>query len=318
MKLQSTPILVCALACAVMRPNAATGAGESWGSYTVVSRTAPALTASRREVVDLSRRDSSRDAGLLDASRELQLTQLSPPPGATNRTDRSLDTNAGTTDGSAKDPKAIRTPTSSAKIDRVALRRCIYRAPRYGPRRFRTVSTPRGAAEAALRVQALAPDHPGLTINAHPRLYYYLSEGVSQLELTLASYRQPQPLLELRLNEAVGPGMHELDLSEHGVALPFDTEYEWHVAVVRDPKRRSRDVVSRGVIKRIRPDSALAKEIQDQDAWRKPTAYAQAGLWYDALESLVNLRRLHPEDPAVSEGLQSLLTQAKLEAVPLQ
>jgi hypothetical protein len=127
-------------------------------------------------------------------------------------------------------------------------------------------------------IAVLAPDHLGLTQSVQPRLYWFISApSRARVEFALIRPGIDTPLVETAL-DASAAGIHALDLAALGTRLELDVEYEWSVALVPDPEPRSRDVVAGAAIMRVAPLAAAGPA----DA----AAYAQSGLWYDALMAL--------------------------------
>jgi hypothetical protein len=88
-------------------------------------------------------------------------------------------------------------------------------------------------------------------------------------------------------------------------------DYQWFVALVSDPARRSNDVVS-GAIVRYEPGSAPPAKTPPE---RAAHAYAAAGLWYDAFDQVVSWLATEPDAPLLHAYRASLLEQVDLEEV---
>lgn len=172
----------------------------------------------------------------------------------------------------------------------------------------------RGAADGApVTVEVLAPNHAGLTVSPQPTLYWFVSRRIeSEAELTIIDDRSADPLLELKLAPPIEPGIHALSLAEHGVKLETGVPYQWFVAVVVDPSQRSYDVIAGGEIERVAEPSDLAGRIQSVGAQGAPQAYAEAGIWYDALDGLSTQIGSRPDDAALREQRAALLDQVGL------
>jgi hypothetical protein len=167
-------------------------------------------------------------------------------------------------------------------------------------------------------VSVLAPDHVGLTVHDQPALYWFVSETVTtpiEVEVTLIEEEGVKPVLKKKLSPPVGPGIQRLNLSEYGVHLTSGARYEWSVALVLDPKRRSRDIVASGGIERI--DAAKAPAIPDDNTPKSeaPQLYAKAGLWYDTIMSVSDLIAASPTDHTLREQRATLLETAGLKEV---
>ena len=104
-----------------------------------------------------------------------------------------------------------------------------------------------------------------------------------------------------------------MNLAEHGVHLTPGAQYEWSVALVLDPKRRSRDIVASAGIERI--DAAQAPAISDDNRPTREAAarYAKAGLWYDTIMSMSDLIAASPTDQTLREQRADLLETAGLK-----
>lgn len=160
---------------------------------------------------------------------------------------------------------------------------------------------------------ALVPDHVALTTQAQPSLFWFQSRPAkAKLELTLVEPRKAKPLLSLTSSHADKTGMHRVKLAKHGVELQLDVLYEWNVAIVSDAENRSKDVIAKGVIKRIKAPDDLAKSLENEDDPGRAATYAAAGIWYDALEAISDAIDAHPDDATLRAQRASLLKQVGL------
>lgn len=152
----------------------------------------------------------------------------------------------------------------------------LYIPPDRGAALARVGAATRGPRPDLGSLQALAPDHVGLTTSPQPRLFWYLGEtSATRVDVTLIDDVSAQPLVELVFEPPVAAGFHVLDCEAHAVTLAAGKTYQWFVAYVPDPARRSRDVIASGAVMRVsRPDRG-----DPADA----VALARQGLWYDAV-----------------------------------
>jgi hypothetical protein len=191
----------------------------------------------------------------------------------------------------------------------------LYQLPKVGKPRGRVGGGRRGTIVEVPDVYTLVPDHVGYTASAQPTLYWYLADkakGDILFELTLIDDSSIDPLIDKRLSAPSKAGLQAVDLHDYGVQLEPGREYEWSVALVPDPKDRSKDVVASGWIER-QPEpeglsSALAQAGPDQAA----KVYGQQGLWYDMLGALGDQIRRNPGDTQARQELASALEQAGL------
>src|SRR3989442_812792 len=137
----------------------------------------------------------------------------------------------------------------------------VYKPPTRGVPGGRMGGGTRGISGAAV-VSILVPDHVGLTVHEQPSLYWFLAQDVSSpLEITLIEPDRTPPLLEHRLAPPVRAGIYRLRLADHGVRLEPGVRYQWSVAVVTDPERRSRDLVAAGLVGRPDVPEALPPQV---------------------------------------------------------
>ncbi|MEW6219666.1 MAG: DUF928 domain-containing protein [Thermodesulfobacteriota bacterium] len=187
----------------------------------------------------------------------------------------------------------------------------VYQPPRRGAPRARIGGATRGSHGSQPVVAVLAPDHVGLTSQDQPDLFWYISQPVTQpVELAIIDPERPAPLLEERLDGVPRAGIQRWRLAGHSLRLAPGKEYQWSVAMVLDPAHRSQDLVAGGMIERLPPDPTAAPP--PAPTALAAVAYAQEGVWYDALTCLANLADRLPDDPAPRLLRAELLDQIGL------
>ena len=165
-------------------------------------------------------------------------------------------------------------------------------------------------------VSVLAPDHIGLTVQEQPSLYWFVSDTVTtpvEVEVTLIEENGIKPIMKHKLSPPVGPGIQRVNLSEYDVHLMPGARYQWSVALVSDPKRRSLDIVASGGIERVAASSFSQAPDSNTPKSEAPSAYAKAGLWYDTIMSVSDLIAESPTDRALREQRATLLDTAGLK-----
>jgi uncharacterized protein DUF928 len=171
----------------------------------------------------------------------------------------------------------------------------------------------RGGGGSDASLLALVPDHAALTTHAQPSLFWFQSKPAKvKLELTLIEPGKAKPLLALKAEQASKSGIRRIKLASYKVELQPEVPYEWVVAIVPDAANRSMDVIAKGTIKRITPPAGLTKDVENMDPLDRAAAYAKAGIWYDALESISNAVDAHPDDASIRAQRASLLKQVGL------
>jgi hypothetical protein len=193
----------------------------------------------------------------------------------------------------------------------------IYKPPLRGAPGGRVGGGTRGTSGRDIFVlSVLAPDHTGLTMQEQPSLFWFISSDTSlPVELTIIDPNATEPLLETRIASPVKRGVHRVRLADYGVRLAAGVPYQWSVAVVPDPARRSRDILASGTVERMKPASGLERQPAGAGKADLVSWYAEAGIWYDALEAVSDLIESAPGDAVPRQYRAALLTQAGLPEI---
>jgi hypothetical protein len=194
----------------------------------------------------------------------------------------------------------------------------LYVLPKVGKPRNRVGGGRRSAGAALPDVYALVPDHVGRTSTDQPVLYWYLSAeapATVKFELTLLDEESIDPLVDTTLTTPAESGLQRVALADHGVRLKSGEEYQWSIAIVSDEENRSDDLVSSGWIERVSMPGEFVASADEASQEDRVRVYAQAGLWYDALDAACTLVSQHPNDPRAKSPFERLLAEA---ALPLQ
>ena len=128
---------------------------------------------------------------------------------------------------------------------------------------------------------------------------------------TLVVHWQLHELRELTLQPPVAKGIHAFRLADHGVALKPGVEYQWFVAVVHNAAQRSNDVLAGGTIKRV-TDNPVQAQLKQASPAQLPAIYAEAGIWYDAIDQLSTQISANQSDRQLRARRAALLEQVGL------
>jgi hypothetical protein len=177
----------------------------------------------------------------------------------------------------------------------------------------------RGAEGGNISLEVLVPDQIALTTKVQPSLYWYQSKAAkTRCEVTLTQPKKAKPLLVLQSTGKTEAGIHAVKLSDYKVKLTPNVVYKWSVALVVDPENRSQDILANGVIEAIDPSPALAAKLASANDADRAAIYADAGIWYDALDSLSTLIEKSPQDQALHDQRAKLLTQVGLNGAAVE
>lgn len=190
----------------------------------------------------------------------------------------------------------------------------VYAPPRRGAPARRTGGGTRTTDTRMASVSVLAPESVGLTTQAQPTLYWYLSDTVENVVVvTVVDQEAIDPLLELKLTSPAKPGIQALDLASHGVRLEPGKDYEWEVALVDASGDRYRDIYARGAIERVQKSANLQAKLDGGSPMDKARVFAEAGIWYDAVEELSRAIDTSSDGGSFDAERRSLLSQVNLD-----
>jgi hypothetical protein len=162
----------------------------------------------------------------------------------------------------------------------------------------------RSATGTVPRTEALVPEVAGHTLQAQPVLYFALI-GVDPIN----------PMLEATLKGPFEPGIQRIQLADHGVKLLPGLDYQWFVRVIPNPDQRLYDRVVGGGIQRVEPSAELDAKLAAARQGDAHYALAEAGIWYDALDSLSVQIDASPENENLRAQRAALFDQVGLEDV---
>lgn len=189
-----------------------------------------------------------------------------------------------------------------------------YKPPLRGAPSGRIGGGTRGPGAEPQILWALAPDHTGLTVQEQPALCWFLSQPATYpVEFTVIEEKATKPLVETPVGQSAQPGVHCIRLADFGVRLKTGVQYEWFVALVADPKQRSKDIISGGKIQRVDLQAGIRSKLERAGTAKAPFVYAEAGLWYDALSALAELIAEKPGSSVYHRQRASLLKQVRLK-----
>ena len=195
----------------------------------------------------------------------------------------------------------------------------VYKPPLRGAPSGRVGGGTRGGPDGPDRsvvLSVLTPDHSGLTTQEQPSLYWYASKPTTYpIELTVTENQVVKPVLETRINSPSQPGIQRIRLADYNVRLKSGVVYRWYIAVVPDPKNRSKDILAGGFIERVEPSANLRTRLSQVGAAQAPFVYAEEGIWYDALSAISDMVDGAPNDSALRTQRAALLEQVRLQEV---
>ncbi|MDX1698679.1 MAG: DUF928 domain-containing protein [Thiohalobacterales bacterium] len=209
-----------------------------------------------------------------------------------------------------------REDTKDAVADKAPPAMPVYVPPMRGAPVARVGGGTRGIDDELPYVSVVTPEHTGYTSSAQPVLYWYLSEPVdTRFEFALINDNEIEPIMEIATERQMQEGLNYLDLAEHGVSLKPGIIYQWSVALVGQPEKRSSDIVSSGTIELVELSAEQPAALAGADAEGAVTIFAREGYWYDAFTGLSRLIDASPANAGLRAQRTALLRQVGLDEV---
>jgi Domain of Unknown Function (DUF928) len=193
----------------------------------------------------------------------------------------------------------------------------LYQPPRKLTPRARVGGGLRGMDGSDPVIEALVPDHVGLTVKKTPVLNWFLSKPtIYPTKFTLVNVGSVTPLHEGLIPTPAHAGIQSINLKDWGLVLEPDVQYRWFISLVRDPDSPSKDIVAGGMIERCEfNDCLMLKPILTCDGQQSVTGNAASGFWYDAMACLCELIDTNPSDQSLRRHRAALLNQIGLFGV---
>jgi Domain of Unknown Function (DUF928) len=185
-------------------------------------------------------------------------------------------------------------------------------------------------AEGTVQVTLLTPppqEATGQTTSGRPTFFWSVSFTPNPekpqnkpkfpitLDFTLVRRGVAQPLVFKRM-EINQLGLVKLAMPKDLPELQPGIEYRWTVSVVKDPVRRSMNPTFQSFVTRVALTPELDKRLKAATSDRdRAVIYAEAGMWYDALNAIGTNYLNKPNDASIRADLVTLLDQVGLPKV---
>lgn len=161
---------------------------------------------------------------------------------------------------------------------------------------------------------ALSPaNNLGITASDRPSVYFIVPpfDASYPVEFVLRD-KNENPVYETSLAADKAKGLVGVHLPEN--TLQAGQDYHWYFSVLCDPEDRSQNIVLSGWLRRV--SAPLAPQGSSlQASLDRAQSYQQAGLWSDAIATLVELRQTYPTNGKVLRQWKQLLQQLELQSV---
>ena len=156
----------------------------------------------------------------------------------------------------------------------------------------------------------------GVTAKDTPSVYFLMP--------TLEDPRQVEFILRDSQENSVYETSFDIDTTQEivGIHLPegsleVNQPYHWYFSIVCDPHDRSQNIVLTGWLQRVPSDISESAMLESnlEASLERVRLYQEAGLWIDAIATVVELRQTYPNDNNVRLQWTELLQTLELDSV---
>ncbi|MEO1145822.1 MAG: DUF928 domain-containing protein [Cyanobacteria bacterium J06638_22] len=161
----------------------------------------------------------------------------------------------------------------------------------------------------------------GTTVKDDPTFYWYVpAVNAAGLEFLLLDEAGNEVFTQMLppTSEAgiVGIKVPALGDGEQAASrLNVNEDYHWFFSIVCDEGDRSADVFTEGWVRRIPLAATLAGQLETTPPSQQADIFADAGIWYDALDTNVQVRCEEPNDFSLADQWVNLLGSIGLDSV---
>lgn len=162
---------------------------------------------------------------------------------------------------------------------------------------------------------ALVPGrHLGLTQAERPTFLVYMPQTTAQtVEFSLFD-EQMNGIYQMSVPVSKA-GLVSIRLPDTAPPLAQDKPYYWTIALACNASDRTEDWVVGGWVEHAEPSATLKQQLANVTAIERVSLYAKQGFWYDALNTLVELQRTQPNNPAAAAAWTQLMKSVGLDAI---
>jgi len=156
----------------------------------------------------------------------------------------------------------------------------------------------------------------GLTVAERPTFWFYVPYPLTSsrpLEFVLQDEKGNEVYQTQFTESGTVPGVVGLQLPPTVDPLEVGKRYQWFFLIYCNPDQPT---FVEGWVERVELNSTLKNQLdQATTPQQKADLYAQAGIWYEAVTTLAELRRQKPNDQALNAQWLELLQSVDLEAI---
>jgi hypothetical protein len=147
----------------------------------------------------------------------------------------------------------------------------------------------------------------GLTLTGHPTFFWYMPESPARTAEFVLVTDEDKEYFKANLTIPEKPGILGFTLPKNTNSLAVGKTYHWYVTILCDQDDSSNNPHIDGFVEVTSADQKLSDTLANTNSLRLSNIYAQAGIWQEALNNLIQLRQEKPDEPIVQLHWQQLL-----------
>lgn len=155
----------------------------------------------------------------------------------------------------------------------------------------------------------------GKTISLYPTFFLYIPPNTAQGAEVGLMDEEGNQLYSTMIEQNIDSGVVGFKLPADLPPLEMGKNYQWYFQFICDDDFGT---FVEGWVQRVQVSESLIRQLQQTPSRQQAEIYLQEGLWYEALKTLAELRRLHPDDSTLEAQWEKLLAQVKLEHLAQQ
>jgi hypothetical protein len=152
------------------------------------------------------------------------------------------------------------------------------------------------------------------TVSDSPTFFWYVPKTrVQTAEFRLLDSHTDAELYTTTVTLNNTPGVVGFRLPASVTAsLKPGVDYTWQFSLLCDRNEPSRNPLLEGIFQRVQPDAALKSQLERATLADRPSIYATAGIWQDAITALAQQRCDRPQDSTLLTRWRTLLQSVQL------
>lgn len=164
-------------------------------------------------------------------------------------------------------------------------------------------------------IPLLPATNHGLTTAPHPTLLAYIPNTSAQSVFLSIQDENEEEIYQGVLPIGNQSGIVSLDVPQEAPALETGKTYKWSFALMCDNKLRPDSPIIEGYIERVQPKPELAAQLEGATPVEMAALYGKAGIWYETVATLAQLREAEPQNRELIDAWNSILNSVGLEKV---